>query len=260
MLRNTAVLLAVSVCTAFVAAAVPQLGGPMRHLLVSQVGNDLVICYETSPFSGQCGDAPDPLLLQDYGETYNPPADVLNGTYYNAQYGWLPNGYFNPPPNSAVYIELLSQTPGLSHFDAGTFSPIFTTGGSSTIWKWDGSMTHHWTAVNTCGDYEAIFRVYFGDAVTGVPIPGYGDDEILLMWTVQRDSSAPPDLDGDGDIDSSDFGMLQSCLTGADNGPVSAVCLPADLDVDCDVDSADILLFQQCAAGPAVAFDPACLE
>src|SRR5690606_30939868 len=104
-------------------AANPQLGGPMRHLLVSQTGHTVNVCYESSPYSGQCGSPTDDLVMLRYDEAYQPPADVLEGLFYNAQYGWLPDGFFSLPPGAGVYIELIAKSDGLEIYDAFTFEP-----------------------------------------------------------------------------------------------------------------------------------------
>jgi len=55
------------------------------------------------------------------------------------------------------------------------------------------------------------------------------------------------DLDGDGDVDLSDFTIFQLCFGGSNNPP-APTCPPgvdADLDGDGDVDLADFLIFQQ---------------
>ena len=55
-------------------------------------------------------------------------------------------------------------------------------------------------------------------------------------------SRVAADYDGDGDVDQTDFGHLQDCVTGAGQGPPAPGCEDADLDTDGDVDGDDILL------------------
>ena len=73
-------------------------------------------------------------------------------------------------------------------------------------------------------------------------------------------STAPGDLDSDGDLDQSDFGFLQACMTGPVAVPMGNECGRADLDLDLDVDAEDVELFKACASGPDVPADPMCWE
>lgn len=71
------------------------------------------------------------------------------------------------------------------------------------------------------------------------------------------------DVDGDGDVDQSDFGLFQVCLTG-DGGGVLAGCDCFDRPEegspfgDNDVDGDDLLAFEACAIGPGIPADPEC--
>src|SRR5687767_12252237 len=60
---------------------------------------------------------------------------------------------------------------------------------------------------------------------------------------------ATGDFDGDNDVDTSDFGHLQKCFSGAAI-PMQPRCIAADLENDNDVDSADFNMFMQCLSGP----------
>jgi hypothetical protein len=62
------------------------------------------------------------------------------------------------------------------------------------------------------------------------------------------------DFDGDGDVDQSDFGILQACLS--QNAIVPPDCSFADVNTDYVVDSIDVVLFASCMAGAAVS--PGC--
>lgn len=69
---------------------------------------------------------------------------------------------------------------------------------------------------------------------------------------------ARSDFDHDTDVDQSDFGHLQACLTGVDQGPAAPGCQNADVDRDGDVDESDIAILLGCLAGPQVFVDPMC--
>lgn len=58
------------------------------------------------------------------------------------------------------------------------------------------------------------------------------------------------DLDGDGDVDLADFGLLLACFNGPSRPPVAACTADADFDVDNDVDLADFATFLACFNGP----------
>lgn len=157
----------------------PQLGGEMKHIMVHLHGNMLE--GHVDPI------VPTP-IMRDYGQVYTGNAGVLSGTMYNAQYGWMVDGFWAPPVGSHLWIEQITATAGLRVYSGGTmmnqgtFAPIFGTAGSSARIMWSGSMLHNWYAVDQAGSFEATYRIYFGDAV-GAPTPGYMADEVQLNWT-----------------------------------------------------------------------------
>jgi hypothetical protein len=63
------------------------------------------------------------------------------------------------------------------------------------------------------------------------------------------------DFDVDEDVDQSDFGFLQRCLSG-DGHTYAPGCGLEDLDGDGDVDQADVAIFQGRLSGPGVSADP----
>lgn len=67
------------------------------------------------------------------------------------------------------------------------------------------------------------------------------------------------DFDRDGDVDVSDFGLLQRCLTGNGVGVTDANCTVAKLDADDDIDAADMNLLLGCMVGPKVYASPTCI-
>ncbi|HRR84428.1 MAG TPA: hypothetical protein P5316_05405 [Phycisphaerae bacterium] len=60
---------------------------------------------------------------------------------------------------------------------------------------------------------------------------------------------SPVDFDRDGDIDQEDFGLFQTCLSGAFVPPTEPACQTMNLDGDLDVDADDLSLFLGCMAG-----------
>lgn len=67
------------------------------------------------------------------------------------------------------------------------------------------------------------------------------------------------DLDDDGDVDQSDFGRLQACLSGMGQPSPDPNCGPADMDSDGDVDGADLTVFKKCHHGANIPDDPDCV-
>jgi hypothetical protein len=67
----------------------------------------------------------------------------------------------------------------------------------------------------------------------------------------------PGDLDGDYDVDQTDFGHLQACLAAPGMAP-PGICDDADLDHDVDVDQNDATILLGCMSGPNVPGDPDC--
>jgi hypothetical protein len=73
--------------------------------------------------------------------------------------------------------------------------------------------------------------------------------------------TAPPvtgDEDGDGDVDMSDFGKLQACLSGPGITQPAAPCQWARLDGDDDVDNDDAVLLRGCLSGASIPASPGC--
>lgn len=60
------------------------------------------------------------------------------------------------------------------------------------------------------------------------------------------------DIDSDGDIDMTDFSVIQLCLSGLAAPQSDPACALAKLDSDSDVDAADIAIFQNCLSGADV--------
>jgi len=70
----------------------------------------------------------------------------------------------------------------------------------------------------------------------------------------------PADLDRDGDVDQTDFGLLQACLTGPGVIQDDPACEAARIDDDPDVDIDDFGILQACMSGANVPADPNCVD
>ncbi|MFH1110576.1 MAG: carboxypeptidase regulatory-like domain-containing protein [Planctomycetota bacterium] len=66
------------------------------------------------------------------------------------------------------------------------------------------------------------------------------------------------DIDGDGDIDLSDFAMFQRCYTGDASATPHVECVLSLFDADADIDGVDFAAFLPCMGGPDAAFGPSC--
>jgi predicted amidohydrolase len=100
-----------------------------------------------------------------------------------------------------------------------------------------GGRISGWTpAVGQIGTFYS-FEVKAGNAI----------GESTETWQVLVKSRA--DLDDDGDVDQSDFGLFQACITGTGAAyPVG--CEEADMNGDGAVGEQDLAIFVGCIAGP----------
>jgi hypothetical protein len=192
-MKNTILLSTVSFVACSALAQMPQMGGPMEHIMVHLHDNAIEAHVH----------ADHPLVMQNYGHTYMGAAAALNGLNYNAQYGWMVDGFWSPPTDSFLWIEQTSATPGLLAFSGGTmmnqgtFAPIFGTDGSSARIQWNGAMLHNWYAAAAPGTYTATYSIYFGDA-QGNATAGYEAGSATLSWTVVPAPSGAVVLAGAG--------------------------------------------------------------
>jgi hypothetical protein len=70
----------------------------------------------------------------------------------------------------------------------------------------------------------------------------------------------PIDTDTDGDVDLSDYGAFQSCLTERGQAVTDPDCAPLDLTGDRFINQDDIWIVQRCLSGSGVPVDPECLN
>ncbi|MBN2445916.1 MAG: hypothetical protein JXO22_04285, partial [Phycisphaerae bacterium] len=215
----------------------------------------------------------------DYAEVIlsNGAEVQLYGTSYTSFFVGS-NGYVTFGGGDASYLE----SPA-AHFSLPRIAALFDdlspqVGGTVSVKQLDDR-----AAVT----FEHVPEFFFPDAVNSFQIEMFFDGRIRLTWLtvaatdglaglsagtgtptgfVEDDLSAyvpcwtPCDFDHDGDVDQSDFGHFQICLTGSGRPQHEPACLDARLDSDQDVDSQDRAIFLRCMSGPNVPADPQCGE
>ena len=83
---------------------------------------------------------------------------------------------------------------------------------------------------------------------------------IAVNLTVQSSPFAQSDFDKDGDVDQTDFGKFQSCMSGSGIPQEDPNCAAAKLDADGDVDLDDFGIFQACMSGANIPVKPICID
>ncbi len=168
----------------------PQMGGgqvgmgnaPMVHADVTFDGVNLAVSLHVEPHELPMLRALTPPDAFDPTE----PWAVLTDKAYNFQYAWNAGGFITLPAGSGIWIERLHHDDGLEAYlrapAAPAWSAVFTADGDR--WMWSGAMTHNVYAVlDPLSDhYQAMYRVYLGDAATGQPLPGYGSADVTWTW------------------------------------------------------------------------------
>jgi hypothetical protein len=144
----------------------------MSHLLVAVFGQTVYLSLE-SPDMGT-------VVMQD-GAGFGGPASVLNGTGYNAQFGWLANGFISLPPGAGMFVRTAASSPWMAVYAESGFAPILGTGGSSPLWQWNGTMVHNWYATRVHGEHSVTHEVFVGDQL-GRPLDGWTAGTIDLRF------------------------------------------------------------------------------
>ena len=154
-------------------ADIPQMGGPMSHLLVSIFNDQVFLEFESPSMST--------VELQSSPSSFGGSASVLDGMGFNSQFGWLAEGFISLPPSSGVFVRALSMSQHLEVYSEFGYDPIMGTDGSDQTWQWDGTMTHNWFATEVKGPHAASFEVFVGD-LSGNPLDGWTSGTIDLNF------------------------------------------------------------------------------
>lgn len=159
-------------------AASPTMGGAMSHLLVTLFDQQIYVSFESPGMST--------VELQNYGESYEGAAAVLDQTGYNSQFGWLANGFISLPNSSGIFVRTIHGSPHLDVFSESGFDPILGTHGSDELWQWDGTMTHNWYSSRVKGSHSVRYEVFVGD-LYGEPLLGYTSGIVDLNFAYGDD-------------------------------------------------------------------------
>ena len=160
----------------------------MKHAGIQLSGNALSVHYDPLP--------PVPVTMTSgYGEDYTPAKfDVLEEKYFNAQYGWLPNGFLNLDSDQALWIErTAATTPAGATFRvyeggnmtegmaAWTMNEIYAADGDR--WQWDAKMQHDYYTADLPGSYSMSFDIFVGDLV-GNPLTQFTPTSTTFEFSV----------------------------------------------------------------------------
>lgn len=142
-----------------------------------------------------------------------------------------------------------SATPGATNFNGTVIvgRSVTDLGTRAFIWDELHDMRNLQTVCET--DYGVDFEGWtlvqaYGLSFDGRVIGGSATrDGVLQGYVVTLPPAAPADLDGDGDIDIDDFGIIAHFLAGPESAPTPGSSL-ADIDSDEDVDLIDFAMLQ----------------
>lgn len=98
-------------------------------------------------------------------------------------------------------------------------------------------------------------KYYYQAAANSTTYPPATDSEKFFFNTTEF---YRPDFDRDHDVDLSDFGHLQRCLSGPSIPQLSLACADTLLDADPDVDTDDLMILLNCMSGANVPPRPDC--
>lgn len=180
----------------------------------------------TTNHPGTTGD--DQTLLDTYLITYNPDLEVClffnaleDGRYEIITYAWLPD---QPAVDSYVTVDFSGDPPSLV---GGTWSGAHEEGVTFGVHQ-----------VDVSGGY-----LYSHSGIT--PASGFPSAALNGVQLRKLNLVTPQDVDGDQDVDQSDYNAYPDCHEGPGSIGWRPHCPAFDLDSDADVDLKDFAQFQR---------------
>ncbi len=138
-----------------------------------------------------------PLLVSnpdDHFDPADPWYDVLDpnrqGLAFSRRYGFVMDVASDPlPAGSAIWIRMLSSSPGLAAYryrssNPKSWQPIFGTDGSPDALLWNGMMFHPgFAAPAGTGAHTATFEAFLVENATGETVAGSDSGPFTFNWT-----------------------------------------------------------------------------
>lgn len=234
--------------------------------------SDNVAWLAVSPMSGTSTGEADTITL-----SYT-VAGLSPGTYTGVVTVAAP-GAFNTPQHIVVRVTIAGPTIAINPasiqrtviYGAALPPDVFTVANvGPNVLNYTITEQASWLSVSpasgaSAGEADPILLTYdltnlgFGQHAAQITVvsPDAGNSPQSILVTVAIVASRA-DFDKDGDVDQSDFGHFQACMSGSGILQDDPLCENARLDADEDVDQSDFAVFQECMNGTNVPADPAC--
>lgn len=196
-----------------------------------------------------------PGTMLAWGAAYGDLWMVGTAGYHEGQAGWFS---FTPDPGYAVRINRF-ELAGYPHLNYHNQPVLITDTDFNVLWSGgpyvkgeeDGFPSHSNYAPNLTSS-ETIYLLYGNNWNIGIDNIDF--DQVAVP---PCSSFVPADFNEDCAVDGLDVDLFKSCATGPAT-PVSAGCANRDLDGDGDLDQSDFGRLQRCYSRPPQVADPAC--
>lgn len=123
---------------------------------------------------------------------------------------------------------------------------------NANVWSWHVGESAIELAEVTIELCDGIPSFVEADLATWVEVVGFYCPWSSQIVAISPDASIPGDFDVDGDADIDDFNLLEACLAGSGTPcwDLGAGCCATDMDGDADIDCSDWDRFRQTWTGP----------